>query len=601
MADAKPTPTVATADVPKMQPARRDVLRMFAGAFALAAGGPLLESCSGKKTRPDPYPQQMQRLLLPEWREAAAQFPGTEYQVLSNLRAFSELGEAMATSENGKAFLAGKRELTILYPGAGEHLSPIEFAMRLAGGAPNLDKVKLIYTEISQDCYDKIDTDVKAVVDSFPGRLSGFSVETKENCNPGKEKMMRFSYTTPFGTPVEIELLFALERGGEDGAYYRHEYFQSADILISHDSIGDEGALAPSLAVQMFAGSLDKDGGGSKDRVLLMEHGDQPYQRHMLYGGLGPADVVDAPFGCGPNHLERSKRKMLRTPFFNEAAAIYLDRGLFQELSAHGLMAAYARILTFAHSEFSEPSQLQAGVGRRTQEETDKCRAAYNSDLSAMLKALPAIGQAARAKVSKVLMDSISGNFNLDIFSDETLLPALRMVANDYLDPYKGYDINKAILDFMSFRSDNFLDLQSHMSTLLACYCAAYRAGDSALLARVGSVVQSELSNLDKKSISDILDVVASFRTMAEDPRSPGMASASGASLAFSQGGLFIVDARGIETPVGMTAGALMTLLYLANKLGCEGIEETKQFISEEVKKYPRAQAYGDWLCQAAS
>ena len=119
------------------------------------------------------------------------------------------------------------------------------------------------------------------------------------------------------------------------------------------------------------------------------------------------------------------------------------------------------------------------------------------------------------------------------------------------------------------------------------------------MLARVKPVVQSELSRLESKNISEILESAETVRKMADDPRSRGMPS--GASLKFSQGGLFLVDAVGIETPIGMTAQAFMTLLYLANKLGCGGIEGMRQFISEEAEKFPRARAYGEWFYRAAS
>ncbi len=118
------------------------------------------------------------------------------------------------------------------------------------------------------------------------------------------------------------------------------------------------------------------------------------------------------------------------------------------------------------------------------------------------------------------------------------------------------------------------------------------------MLARVKSIVQSELSGLNRKTVSEILDGVETVRKMTDDPRSRGMPS--GASLKFSQGGMFMVEARGVETPLGMTAGALMTLLYLANKLGCSGIGEMRDFISEEAERLPRAHDYANWLYRAA-
>lgn len=591
---------------------------MFAGAFALAAGGPLLEACSkGSRRQAETYESQMQRLLLPEWRAAAAQLGGREYLVLSNLRAFSELGKAMTESERGKAFLSGKHELTILYPGAGEHLSPLEFVMRLADGSPDLSKVRLIYTEICGACYDRIDKDVEAVMQTVHG-LGDLSVEIKEDCNPGKEKTIRFSYTTSSGRKVQVELLFAMERGGEDGAYYRSEYFQSADILLSHDSIGDEGALSPAFAVRMFTGSLEKEGGSSKERVLLMEYSrGEPYERRLLYDGLGDADIVDAPFGCGPNHLERSKTKMLRPPFFDNAAAIYLDTELFRELSARHLMLSYGRILTFANSDMSEPTQLQTTEGNRTQKETDEYRAAYNSDLAALLRGLPGLSAAAQAKLSKILLTSIGGGFNLDIFSDESVLPGLRIITRDYLDSYKGYDFNTSLRDFIQFSRGRFLDFQNHVLSLLACYMTASKAGDAASLSRLKEIVQSELSQLDRRQISDLLSNAAQFRHSVESGfqrldeqrrQSMGMRDEGDGSVSvkFEKDGLFIVDinARGIEGLFSTTTQTLMTFFYLANRLGCSGMDEIRQFLADEASRIPGNgpdKTYCELLYRAAS
>jgi len=596
MADAKNAqPVAATPVAPPRQFGRREVLGMLGAAFALAAGGPLLEACSKPKTRRpvETYEQQMQRLIPSEWRTAAAQLEGREHLVLSNLKAFSELGEALTASERGKAFLSGKNELTILYPGSGEHLSPLEFVMKLADGAPNLGKVKLIYTEICKDCYERIDKDVAAVVQAVPG-LGNLSVEVKEDCNPGKEKTMRFSYTTSSGKRVEIELLFAFERGGEDGAYYRQEHFQSADILLSHD-IG-ESTKAPAIATNMFAGSLAKEGGGSRERVWLMEYSyGQPYQRDLLYDGLGHAELVEAPFGCGPNHLEQGGAKRIRSPLFKYAAAIYPDMELFRELSARHLMVPYGRILTFADSDMSEPMQLQTAEGSRTQEKTDGYRAAYNSSLASLLRGLPGLSATAQAKLSKILLTSIGSSFNLDIFSDEAVLPGLRTVTRDYLDSYEGYDFNTSLRDFIQFRQGRFLDFQNHVLSLLACYITASNAGDAEALAKLKTIVQSELSQLDKQQISGLLASAAQFRHAVESGsqrlgeqrgRSMGMRDEGDGSISvkFEKDGLSVVeiDARGIEGLFSTTTQTLMSFFYLANRLGCSGMEETKQFLSDE-------------------
>ncbi len=137
-------------------------------------------------------------------------------------------------------FLTKDRKSTVLYPGSGSHVTPLEIASQLIR-ENRIDEATFIFTEIDPMALD----DLRDILQTLVG--VGMYTDLQETqqefpLGQGREVTFRVKFQ---GKPITV--LFALNRSGERdkkrpeynnlswGRYWRSEYAQRANLVYHHD------------------------------------------------------------------------------------------------------------------------------------------------------------------------------------------------------------------------------------------------------------------------------------------------------------------------------------------------------------------------------
>lgn len=137
--------------------------------------------------------------------------------------------------------LSQRDEVTILYPGAGSHLSPLEIAVQLAKQTPTPPRFTFIFTEVQEEKAEEFE--------ELVGRMRRFGVEItrKRGVPQTKGKDIHFQLSG-FGSGIEI--VYRINRSDKSEGnhpYFRREDFNRADIILFHDSFFSSGEIIPNL------------------------------------------------------------------------------------------------------------------------------------------------------------------------------------------------------------------------------------------------------------------------------------------------------------------------------------------------------------------
>lgn len=268
-------------------------------------------------------PATLERFQFSEEPDVAAGF--------RHVRAFQDLTDSFLSTMPEEVLR--KKEITVLYPGGGSHLAPLEFALRLfASGKSSAETVRFIYTDINAEAYEKTAALLEKLEEAGMLTVSG---KDSVNKSKGVEKSVSCALQTA-GGPKKIELVYAVnrsepERGDND--YYKQTYADQADVIISHDS-SDE--FRTSYFLGSFLLSL-KNSPDQKPRFLFVED-DNNEQLHTRWDLLpGRYQPVDQPYGCSADltgngieddHLGKAKYR---------AMAYFPDMNFYRQISREDL------------------------------------------------------------------------------------------------------------------------------------------------------------------------------------------------------------------------------------------------------------------------
>lgn len=227
---------------------------------------------------------------------------------IDDIRSAETFEKAAASKLLVERLLAKRRDLTILYPASGSHISPLVIPLTLID-KDRLDSARLIFTEIDKDAVKRLELYLNWYAKH--GYISGLKkVEAK--LEEGVEYSFEFLYK---GKPITV--VFALDRGG--GEYYaRQEYMKEADIIIFHDSIYDDDGQATKFVKKLA--SFD-----DKPRLILSEnHWGLP--KKDGFADIGNVKFsyrfIKGPYGCAGRHYVHFRLPRM----VNGRIVIYDDR-----------------------------------------------------------------------------------------------------------------------------------------------------------------------------------------------------------------------------------------------------------------------------------
>jgi|GEM_PF-6538647 hypothetical protein len=164
--------------------------------------------------------------------------------------------------------LGTKTELSILYPGAGVHIAPLELALRLMRMNPSISKSNYVYTEIADKAielfsatFEDINSKDLAIVGRNINYVSFLDV-LKRAIHELNDRLFKPNGWWEDNSPlIRSEVAFILNAFGKkieviygmgmsepsDHPYFKAEYAKSSDIILFHDSFSLHSDLLGAL------------------------------------------------------------------------------------------------------------------------------------------------------------------------------------------------------------------------------------------------------------------------------------------------------------------------------------------------------------------
>jgi hypothetical protein len=565
-------------------PGRRRFIKGLMAAIALAAAGcveqPGLHKQEKKEPTVRPEPPERPKLhptpkkpFIPETPETidegtflndckelftSSEHPHTHIEILSNLKNFKSQAEVLQKSPDGQEFLRGKKELTLLYPGSGVHLSPLEFVYHMANQNSEIQKYSLTYTEVDQLSYDKIAEYLQKIVDK-KDEFEDLKVE-EPLVVEGKQKLMKFKIKTEDGRTVEVELVFEFKRSGEK--WFRKEHLEKADIILSHDmAMEEEGRESPTVAVNIIYPAFEEISNPQKPRLFIMEDRQEAGYRPIMHSHLGKKMIgkADGKFGCGMNHRDWQKR----TAMYHQSALYLLDENLLTELSQiPGSLETLAELLTF---------NKQNEFGGAFESNKFDMQERRNLSSSALIKASEIFKKIKDEKVRKtfaeVVMHYLTATFNFQIFQMQETLELIHDASALCVEDLRKFDILTEAKKVISLSPQNRAQLKELSYPLLATFHSARGTNDKELEQKLAAVIDSLLSKTDPAQIE---------KTLFNGSTGPMNQIIK---FHYSENGLFAEESQirelGINKLVHDEAlSYILTILYIAKELNCPSLEK---------------------------
>jgi len=143
-----------------------------------------------------------------------------------------------------------KRSVSVLYPGSGSHITPLDIAHLLIDRGL-IDRAEFIFTEIEPTYCSELETILTLLVSK--GYYTSFSKKTVEleAGQQGSETILSIVRQDKV-----IQLIFALNRSGQ--SYFRPEYLDRADIFYLHDLGAHFPEILPDIVRGFQNTSLDR-------------------------------------------------------------------------------------------------------------------------------------------------------------------------------------------------------------------------------------------------------------------------------------------------------------------------------------------------------
>lgn len=173
------------------------------------------------------------------------------------------------------------RNLSVLYPGSGAHVSPVLTAMGLIDSNA-IDTAEFVYTELNPETAKNIYSGLMEIGRLKPGLLESVALngDTITIVYKGKPITIRVDVNTE----AEAGLSPGESRSGEIFQYMTEEQFKKADLVILHDLYAD-----PDHAILDLLEAQRKIGSG--DRLVLATVSSLPAKNRYL--------PILGPYGCG--------------------------------------------------------------------------------------------------------------------------------------------------------------------------------------------------------------------------------------------------------------------------------------------------------------
>lgn len=227
-------------------------------------------------------------------------------------------------------------EVTVLYPGAGDHLSPLEMAIGLSRLRGHSLRTNFIYTEV-QDEKPQEFAELVDLLNPFDIRITG-----RREVPQSKGKDVEFDLSV---LQRDVRVIYRMNRSDVsqgDHSYFREEDCVNADVVLFHDSF----VYKPEVPTALLY-CLEKNRENPKPQVFIFEdiaHVTQGENSLDSYDVLpGKVFVEGGEYGCPAPYLggavvyfpdKEALKERLPQPDFKEQVKRLYDfapRGLMGE------------------------------------------------------------------------------------------------------------------------------------------------------------------------------------------------------------------------------------------------------------------------------
>lgn len=188
-----------------------------------------------------------------------------------------------------------KREINVVYPGSGSHMTPVAIVMDQVDQG-NIDRANLTYTEVDPKAGDRIHEYLRWMAAPERKMIGDLKVETHPLVK-GQRTDYSFTYK---GKPIHLN--FECGTGGKFWA--RDEVLQKSDLVILHDSMTNNPIKKDDHQVDDLVQYLQKI--SNKDhqpRILL---GENEWAKNCdkdkvckINGQEYASKPLEGPYGCG--------------------------------------------------------------------------------------------------------------------------------------------------------------------------------------------------------------------------------------------------------------------------------------------------------------
>jgi len=193
---------------------------------------------------------------------------------------------------NKKFSFAKDEDVTILYPGAATHLSPLQIAHSLAGEG-NFPNLHFIYTEIIENA-PQVFQDRVAKLNDYGFR---FVRKEEKKFTKGREVTLHLAVKHPYAEKErEFKVTYAIDRSDPekgDHPFFRQEYADRAKIIITHDINQEDDP-------KLFQSYLKAVAADPKQKLIMFDDFLGMCWGHLTsYSSLpGEISVIARPYGC---------------------------------------------------------------------------------------------------------------------------------------------------------------------------------------------------------------------------------------------------------------------------------------------------------------
>lgn len=462
--------------------------------------------------------------------------PEDDKRLFDHTEAFRDL--ARSYLQTAPPEVLKKREITLLYPGAGNHIAIFEVAAQILESQNQTESIHLIFTEISQKSYkETIDALAKLAQRGFLKEIEKRHRSFKKS-GKGEEYIHIFEYQTASGQKKQIKLTYALNRSEPhkgDHDYYRQSYVATSDILVSHDSSDD---FKPGYFLGSFILSV-KQSPSDLPKAFFVENDVRPYITHPRWDLLpGRYVEIDQPYGCREDDPAHDESEMYKgIPMFKNdhlgparfrAVLYFPDMKIFKKLSKEEIKV----LLDVAHTvSFPDQSMFNPGEGMTmfTAEELAGMGKTFFSGVEKIAKIDPGLANRLYAQYPRFLAvyGAKKGEKVMDLLGKKTAeksVTAFLERSDDEILHFQDnfFDDLELIFDALKTQrktSENLKDLERQIYQKLNSLkiAASVAKGNSALKEKFRTILRNKIVKLFDLARSTFFKVILKEYTNSDD------------------------------------------------------------------------------------